>query len=143
MYAEAAKSSQSLPLRTRQSARSSKFFDVASKPFEGRRPKISKPSAASRAKTSKQPAVDEEVRPEVTGIPDTMFTLETPLTEEDPFFFIGFVKGYRSLEYLHYIHGGKPAFLELPIATGDWSDVWVHVATLKGGTRGESSSLAR
>jgi hypothetical protein len=78
-----------------------------------------------------------KVRPEVTGIPDTMFTLKTPLTEEDPFFFIGFVKGYRSLDYLYYIHGGKPAFLDLPIATGDWSDVWVHVATLKGGTRKE------
>lgn len=77
-----------------------------------------------------------KVRPQVASIPG-MFTLKTPPTEKNALFFTGFVKGNRSLDYLYSIHGGKPAFLEMPIASGDWSGVWVHVATLKGGTREE------
>jgi hypothetical protein len=70
---------------------------------------------------------------QVTAIPTTMFTLKSPPTEENPLVFKGFVKGYRHLEW-HHVNGVRPAFLDLPIASGDWSGLYIHVATLKGGT---------
>lgn len=70
---------------------------------------------------------------QIIGIPVTMFTLKTPPSQEKPLFFSGYVKGYRTLEY-HHVNGERPAFLDLSLASGDWSTAWVHVLTLEGDT---------
>jgi hypothetical protein len=71
--------------------------------------------------------------PQVTAIPATMFTLKSAPTKDDAFYFDGVVKGYSTLDN-HYVNGEKPAFLDLPIASGDWSGVRLYVFTLKGRT---------
>ena len=72
--------------------------------------------------------------PKVTVIPATMFTLESASTNKSAFYFSGVVKGYSIFDR-HCVNGEKPAFLELPIAFGDWSGVRVFIFTRKGRTR--------
>lgn len=64
-----------------------------------------------------------------------MFTLESAPKRGDAFYFSGVVKGYTTFNR-HCVNGEKPAFIELPIASGDcWSGVRVRLLTLKGRTR--------
>lgn len=72
--------------------------------------------------------------PQVTVIPATMFTLKSAPTSKSAFYFSGIVKGCSTFDR-HCVNGEKPAFLELPIASGDWSGVLVYVCTLEGRTR--------
>jgi hypothetical protein len=69
--------------------------------------------------------------PRVTVIPATMFTLESAPTRKSAFYFSGVVKGYSTLDR-HCVNGEQPAFLELPIASGDWSGVRIFIFTRQG-----------
>ena len=72
--------------------------------------------------------------PQVNVIPATMFTLKSAPTKKSAFYFSGVVKGYSTFDR-HCVNGEKPAFFELPIASGDWSGVRIYVFTLKSRTK--------
>ena len=61
-----------------------------------------------------------------------MFTLKVAPTQKSPFYFSGVVSGYSTLETYYDNGEEKPAFLDQPIASGDWEGALVSLRTREG-----------